>query len=95
MDDLLQELELADEDDLVKYFLSFCDIYLTNNRYRIGGAFVSISLEECQERLLLDMARVTEQISTLQNTISNAQRKMESLKVDLYAKFGKSINLEA
>lgn len=74
------ELELADEDELV--------------RYKVGDAFVHVTASEAiekvekeSEKLGLALEEVTQQVSTVQG-------KMEALKKELYAKFGNAINLE-
>lgn len=39
-------------------------------------------------------ARVEEDISQLEDKLSSAKEEMTQLKVELYARFGRSINLE-
>ncbi|KAI9090060.1 Prefoldin beta-like protein [Phlyctochytrium arcticum] len=80
LDDLSTELELADEDELVKY--------------RVGDAFISLSLEACQERIESEQSSLTSELEGLSSTIGGINEEMSKLKVLLYKKFGNSINLE-
>ncbi|KAG0237020.1 Prefoldin beta-like protein [Mortierella sp. GBAus27b] len=80
LDDLASELELADEDEPV--------------RYRIGEAFVSLSLEAAQERISKSQQTLEEEIEGLKTQIDDITEKMDELKKLLYARFGNSINLE-
>jgi prefoldin subunit 4 len=40
-------------------------------------------------------ARIDEEVSKLEETLSGIKDEMKELKVQLYARFGRSINLEA
>ncbi|KAG0368553.1 hypothetical protein BGX24_002775 [Mortierella sp. AD032] len=80
LDDLAMELELADEDEPV--------------RYRIGEAFVSLSLEAAQERISKSQDELDQEIEGLKTQMDEAVEKMEELKKVLYARFGNAINLE-
>ncbi|KAF9215645.1 hypothetical protein CPC16_004100 [Podila verticillata] len=80
LDDLASELELADEDELVKY--------------RIGEAFVSLSLEAAMERINKSQEELDGDIETLKAQMDEAVEKMDGLKKVLYARFGNAINLE-
>ncbi|KAF9900642.1 hypothetical protein EC991_007068 [Linnemannia zychae] len=80
LDDLAMELELADEDEPVKY--------------RIGEAFVSLSLEAAQERISKSQEELDQDIEGLKAQMDEAVEKMEGLKKVLYARFGNAINLE-
>ena len=80
LDDLTTELELADEEELIKY--------------KVGDAFVSISLEETQERLTVEDSRIKQELEDLSGQLEKVTADMAKLKTLLYAKFGKSINLE-
>ncbi|KAF9364140.1 hypothetical protein BGX34_002408 [Mortierella sp. NVP85] len=80
LDDLASELELVDEDEPVKY--------------RIGEAFVSLSLEAAQERITKSQGELEEEIEALKVKIDETTEKMDELKKQLYARFGNSINLE-
>ncbi|KAG0313790.1 hypothetical protein BGZ97_009895 [Linnemannia gamsii] len=80
LDDLAMELELADEDEPVKY--------------RIGEAFVSLSLEAAQERISKSQEELDQEIEGLKSQMDEAVEKMDGLKKVLYARFGNAINLE-
>ncbi|KAK3827198.1 MAG: Prefoldin beta-like protein [Linnemannia elongata] len=80
LDDLAMELELADEDEPV--------------RYRIGEAFVSLSLEAAQERISKTQEELDQEIEGLKSQMDEAVEKMDGLKKVLYARFGNAINLE-
>ncbi|KAI8809690.1 Prefoldin beta-like protein, partial [Cladochytrium replicatum] len=80
LDDLSTELELADEDELIKY--------------KIGDTFISLPVEKCQSRIESEQAKLSEQVEAMSSSIADVREKMTKLKAVLYAKFGKSINLE-
>ncbi|KAK4236715.1 Prefoldin subunit-domain-containing protein [Achaetomium macrosporum] len=80
LDDITTELELADEVETVPY--------------KIGDAFFHVSLELAQEMLGISTARIEEEIGTLEDKLENIREEMTQLKVELYARFGKTINLE-
>ncbi|KAI8919011.1 Prefoldin beta-like protein [Powellomyces hirtus] len=80
LDDLSSELELADEDELVKY--------------RIGDAFVSLTLEACQQRIESEQEILSKELEDFSSKIDGITDSMNKLKVVLYKKFGTSINLE-
>ncbi|RIB18541.1 putative GIM3-Gim complex component [Gigaspora rosea] len=84
LDDLLQELEqqelLGDEGELV--------------RYKIGDAFISITLEDAAQRTKREKEFLSEELKKLRNEMDSLTTEMEKLKVLLYGKFGKAINLE-
>ncbi|KAH6656700.1 Gim complex component GIM3-like protein [Truncatella angustata] len=80
LDDVTSELELADEDDLVPY--------------KIGDAFFHVSLEQAQEMLSTSNEKIEEEVSALEDNMGTIKEEMTELKVELYARFGRSINLE-
>ncbi|KAK4223190.1 Prefoldin subunit-domain-containing protein [Podospora fimiseda] len=80
LDDISTELELADEDEKVPY--------------KIGDSFFHLPLEQAQELLGLSMAKIEEEIGELEDKMSAIREEMTQLKVELYARFGKTINLE-
>ncbi|PKS07007.1 hypothetical protein jhhlp_005604 [Lomentospora prolificans] len=80
LDDVSTELELADEDDTVPY--------------KIGDAFFHVKLEQAQEMLENATKKIDEDVSKLEDELSSIRDQMTQLKVELYARFGKSINLE-
>ncbi|RQM07650.1 hypothetical protein DH86_00001672, partial [Scytalidium sp. 3C] len=80
LDDVSNELELADEDDLIPY--------------QIGDSFMSLPLSEVQELLSASTERIEEDVSALEEKLNTIREEMSQLKVQLYARFGRSINLE-
>jgi prefoldin subunit 4 len=80
MEDLSTELELADEDEKIQY--------------KIGDSFFHLPLEQAQEMLSTATTRIEEETGTLEEKLGAVREQMNSLKVDLYARFGKQINLE-
>ncbi|KAI1817621.1 Prefoldin subunit-domain-containing protein [Poronia punctata] len=80
LDDVTMELELADEDE--------------NVPYKIGDSFFHVPLSQAQEMLASSTTRVEEEVSELEDKIGSIKEEMQQLKVQLYARFGKSINLE-
>ncbi|KAK6212619.1 hypothetical protein LQW54_005040 [Pestalotiopsis sp. IQ-011] len=80
LDDITMELELADEDDLVPY--------------KVGDAFFHVSLEQAQEMLATSTSKIEEEVSALEDNMGTVKDEMTQLKVQLYARFGRSINLE-
>ncbi|KAL3424164.1 prefoldin subunit [Phlyctema vagabunda] len=80
LDDVSNELELADEDDLVPY--------------KIGDSFISLPLSEVQEMLSTSTGKIEEGVTELEGKLDTIREEMSQLKVELYARFGRSINLE-
>ncbi|KAI0830912.1 Prefoldin, subunit 4 [Hypoxylon sp. FL0890] len=80
LEDISTELELADEDEPVPY--------------KIGDAFFHIPLPLAQELLASSTSRVEEEVSALEDKLGTVKDEMTQLKVELYARFGRSINLE-
>ncbi|KAB8556610.1 hypothetical protein FH972_025647 [Carpinus fangiana] len=80
LEEVSSELELADEDEKVPY--------------RVGDTFVSLSVDKVQELLQERVQEVEKEIGAVEGKLSSAREEMEGLKVKLYARFGKSINLE-
>ncbi|WOO80339.1 Prefoldin subunit 4 [Vanrija pseudolonga] len=79
-DDLSMELELADDDKPVLY--------------KLGESFFSLSLPAAKKQLRGDTKRADADIGELERRADECQSGMNELKVHLYAKFGKQINLE-
>ncbi len=63
-------------------------------RFKIGDAFISISLDDAQDRLEQEKTRISAEADKLKKDMTDVTRMLEQLKVILYTKFGKSINLE-
>ena len=90
------ELELADEDDKVPYSVRLLALSqkLTQFSYKIGDTFISLPLPEVQEMLASSTEKIEQSVSATEDKLSTIREEMETLKVQLYARFGKSINLE-
>ncbi|PMD12675.1 Prefoldin, subunit 4 [Hyaloscypha hepaticicola] len=80
LDDISSELELADEDEKIPY--------------KIGDSFISLPLPEVQEMLSTNTAKIEEEVAALEEKLATVREEMSELKVELYARFGRSINLE-
>ncbi|TEB35719.1 prefoldin [Coprinellus micaceus] len=80
LDDVAMELELADEEEAVLY--------------KVGETFVHMRGSRAIKRLEKDQERVNEKLEELSSQSDDCQAKMKELKIQLYAKFGKSINLD-
>jgi len=63
-------------------------------RYRIGDSFISLPLPEVQSMLSSSSERIDEEVSGLEERLGGIRDEMQHLKVALYARFGRSINLE-
>ncbi|KAL8871845.1 MAG: hypothetical protein Q9198_007325 [Flavoplaca austrocitrina] len=80
LEEISNELELADEDEKVPY--------------KLGDAFIMLPLPEVQQLLSKSTDKIETSVSATEEKLSEIREEMNSLKVDLYARFGKSINLE-
>ncbi|KAL2006482.1 hypothetical protein VTN00DRAFT_9150 [Thermoascus crustaceus] len=80
LEEISTELELADEDELVPY--------------KIGDSFISLPLSEAQSMLAASTEQIEGEVSRLEESLSDLREEMQQLKVALYARFGRSINLE-
>ncbi|XP_006457262.1 hypothetical protein AGABI2DRAFT_196055 [Agaricus bisporus var. bisporus H97] len=80
LDDLTTELELADEDEPVLY--------------KIGETFLHIPHTRALKRLERDQQEADQQFMQIAGQVEEIESQMKALKVVLYAKFGKAINLE-
>ncbi|WVO19384.1 uncharacterized protein IAS62_000663 [Cryptococcus decagattii] len=81
-DDLSTELELADEDNPQPVL------------YKIGEAFFYLPLRDARRQLKGDLKKYEKEIEGLEGRATECENGMKELKVLLYAKFGKQINLE-
>ncbi|XP_057359082.1 prefoldin subunit 4 isoform X1 [Manis pentadactyla] len=82
LEDACEDLMLAEDDCLMI-------------PYQIGDVFISHSQEETQEMLEEAKKNLQEEIDALESRVESIQRVLADLKVQLYAKFGSNINLEA
>ncbi|KAI1110963.1 Prefoldin subunit-domain-containing protein [Nemania sp. NC0429] len=80
LDDVTLELELADEDEKIPY--------------KIGDAFFHVPLSLAQDMLASSTSRIEEEVSELEDKLGTTKEEMQQLKIELYARFGRSINLE-
>ncbi|CAB1330045.1 unnamed protein product, partial [Coregonus sp. 'balchen'] len=62
---------------------------------KIGDVFISHTQEETQEMLEAAKELLQQEIKDLERKVSTIQQVLGDLKVQLYAKFGNNINLEA
>ncbi|XP_046896121.1 prefoldin subunit 4 [Hypomesus transpacificus] len=63
--------------------------------YQIGDVFISHTQEETQEMLEAAKEGLEQEVKDLDGRVSAIQQVLADLKVQLYAKFGNNINLEA
>ncbi|KAI4280577.1 MAG: hypothetical protein L6R38_004339 [Xanthoria sp. 2 TBL-2021] len=80
LEEISNELELADEDEKVPY--------------KLGDAFIMLPLPEVQQLLSKSTDKIERSVTATENKLGDIREEMNSLKVELYARFGKSINLE-
>ena len=52
-------------------------------------------IEEVQDLLNGDTSKIDEGVESLEQKLRDVREEMQELKVQLYARFGRSINLEA
>lgn len=64
------------------------------NRYKIGDTFFSLPLPDVQRLLSMSTEKIDKVVSAVESDLSAVRDEMEQLKIQLYARFGKSINLE-
>ena len=64
------------------------------HRYKIGESFLHLPQARALKRLEKDQADIAAQLSDLSATAEECERGMKGLKVVLYAKFGRAINLD-
>ncbi|KAL1978108.1 hypothetical protein VTN31DRAFT_967 [Thermomyces dupontii] len=80
LEEVSTELELADEDELVPY--------------KIGDSFIKVPLSDAQSMLAAATEKIENEVNQLEESLSNVREELSQLKVALYARFGKSINLD-
>ncbi|KAF2816080.1 Prefoldin, subunit 4 [Mytilinidion resinicola] len=80
LEEISSELELVDEDEKVPY--------------KIGDCFVSLPQSEVLELLTASTEDIDKDVTKLEERLSAVREHMSELKVALYARFGRSINLE-
>lgn len=77
-----------------RYVRCFYNMLISTYRYKMGDTFLSLPLPEVQELLSSSTEQIEESISAVETKLSGVREEMEGLKIELYARFGKSINLE-
>ncbi|XDA82813.1 hypothetical protein R6Z07F_012723 [Ovis aries] len=77
LEDACEDIMLADDDCLMI-------------PYQIGDVFISHSQEETQEMLEEAKKNLQEEIDALESRVESIQRVLADLKVQLYAKFGRT-----
>lgn len=80
LEDAMNELELADEDEKI-YFL-------------IGSIYCKISIEQARQEMSNQVEQLVKSMEETSKSISSLTSQMTALKGILYSKFGDSINLE-
>jgi prefoldin subunit 4 len=68
--------------------------FLSFNSYKIGDSFISLPLPEAQSLLSASTERIGQGVSKLEESLAELREELQQLKVALYARFGRSINLE-
>uniref|UniRef100_A0A6B2LRB2 Prefoldin subunit 4 n=1 Tax=Arcella intermedia TaxID=1963864 RepID=A0A6B2LRB2_9EUKA len=63
-------------------------------KYRIGEIYVSVPQSEAEEMIGKEAEKVEQQTQLISKEIDALKKIMAELKVQLYGRFGKSINLE-
>jgi chaperonin cofactor prefoldin len=62
--------------------------------YKIGDSFFQLPLEDAQSMLTTSTEQIDTEVSKLEDSMGEVREEMQQLKVALYARFGRSINLE-
>ena len=70
------------------------DQLLLSARYRVGETFLHVPVGKAQKMLAADREAILKEIDDLQTRLGECAEEMKDLKVVLYAKFGKAINLD-
>lgn len=63
-------------------------------RYKVGEAFLHMPQPRALKRLEQGQTSITSQLTSLSESAEDCEKKMKELKVALYAKFGRAINLD-
>ena len=109
IEEISNELELADDDEKVSYVAPFSFEQTVqynafskglapsrsyHYRYKVGDSFFMLPLSDVQELLTDDLRKAEEAASAVQEKLDGVKEEKQELKIALYARFGKSINLE-
>ncbi|KAF7321891.1 Prefoldin subunit 4 [Mycena kentingensis (nom. inval.)] len=90
-------LELEQEKDALKDLSEEFDMILDEDEpvlYKVGESFMHIPLLRARKRVDADRAEVDAQVDALTTSVKSTEKEMSELKVVLYAKFGRAINLD-
>jgi len=82
VEEISGELELADVGDDARV------------PYKVGDCFFSLPVEEVQQLLEQSTAKIDGEVDGLEQSLKGLREEMGELKVVLYGRFGRSINLE-
>lgn len=63
-------------------------------RYVVGECFLHLPNADAEARIEAYSAQLAEDVATAKAEVERVKGEMEALKAQLYAKFGKTINLE-
>jgi prefoldin subunit 4 len=63
-------------------------------RYKVGDCFFSLPVEDVQQLLEQSTAKIDGEVDGLEQSLKGLREEMGELKVLLYGRFGRSINLE-
>lgn len=63
--------------------------------YKVGNAFFELTVDEINDQLSKDFENHTSKLLEKESALEKVTKELEDLKKELYAKFGKAINLEA
>ena len=63
-------------------------------RYKIGDSFFQLPLSDAQSMLSSSTEQIDTDVAKLEEKVSELHDELQQLKVALYARFGRSINLE-
>eukprot|EP00052_Salpingoeca_macrocollata_P017969 m.147203 g.147203 ORF g.147203 m.147203 type:complete len:128 (-) comp20561_c4_seq3:23-406(-) len=64
-------------------------------RVMVGEVFVAVSQDDASAMVAAQTAELTAQQKDMQGQLEKMEAELQDLKAQLYAKFGKSINLES
>lgn len=74
--------------------VSICHQPYTISRYKIGDCFFTLPVSEAQELISKSTDRIDQNVTKLESSLGRVRDEMQELKVALYSRFGRSINLE-
>uniref|UniRef100_A0A0N5BXU4 Prefoldin subunit 4 n=1 Tax=Strongyloides papillosus TaxID=174720 RepID=A0A0N5BXU4_STREA len=97
-----KSVSLKREIEKLKTFLENCkeaeeEIILVDSEtipYKVGNAFFELTLDEINDQLAKDIELNNSKLTEKQLALEKVTSELNGLKKDLYAKFGKAINLE-